>query len=212
LALALCIAACATTRRTRGVAPHGFLGNYADLEQGTKGEAQLVYFDEGADWAGYNAIVLDSVTVWHHSDAAKLPEKDQQRLTDLFFRALHEQLSRDYAIVERAGPGVMRLRAAITEVKSARVVGNTLTTVLPPARLLSTILGRATNVQAWVGTATVEVEITDTLTGQRLAAIVDERSGATTLRGIGGQWKDVDNAFRWWAERLRKRLQELRSA
>ncbi len=61
-----------------------------------------------------------------------------------------------------------------------------------------------------MGKATVEVEITDTLSGERLAAVVDERSGAKTLRGIGGSWNDVDNAFRWWAERLRKRLQELR--
>ena len=211
LALALCIAGCAATRRTRGVATHGFLGDYSDLEKGTKDEAQRVYFYEDANWAGYNAIVLDSVTMWHDSDTAKLSEKDQQKLTDLFFRALHEQLSKDYAIVEHAGPGVMRLRAGITEVKGARVVGNTLTTVLPPAGLLSTTFGRATNVQTWVGKATVEVEITDTLSGERLAAVVDERSGAKTLRGIGGRWKDVDNAFQWWAERLRMRLQELRS-
>ena len=211
LALAISIAACSTPRRTRGVATHGFLGGYSDFEQAGEDEAQRVYFRTDFNWAGYNAIVLDSVTLWHASAPEKISEKDQQKLTDLFFRALHEALSNDYVIVDHTGPGVMRLRAAISEVKGAKRVGNTLTTMLPPAQLLSTIFGRATNVQAWLRRATVEVEITDSLSGERLAAILDERSDARSLRGIGGRWKDVDNVFQWWAEQLRKRLQGLRT-
>ena len=57
---------------------------------------------------------------------------------------------------------------------------------------------------------TNRVEITDTITAQVLAAAVDERAGAKTLRGLG-QWSDVEHAFDFWAERLRERLESLRS-
>jgi hypothetical protein len=113
-------------------------------------------------------------------------------------------------MVDRPGPGTLRIRAAITEAKGARVVGNTITTVIPQARLLSTLTGLATNTQAFVGKAAIEGEITDSMSGRRLVAVVDERAGGKTLRGLGGKWKDVDNAFQYWAERLRTRLAELR--
>jgi hypothetical protein len=77
--------------------------------------------------------------------------------------------------------------------------------------MLSTLTGLATDTQVFVGKAAIEVEITDSMTGKRLAAAVDERAGAKTLRGIGGKWKDVDNAFKYWAERIQKRLAELRA-
>ena len=32
------------------------------------------------------------------------------------------------------------------------------------------------------------------------------RGGGKSLGGLGGKWKDVDNAFRHWAERLRMLL------
>jgi hypothetical protein len=41
-------------------------------------------------------------------------------------------------------------------------------------------------------------------------AAVDERVGAKTLRGLGGTWKDVEEAYDYWAKKLRQRLTELR--
>jgi hypothetical protein len=212
LALSIVIAACATTRQTRRVKPQGFLGDYSDLKKGKGKEAQLVYINPDTDWSSYNAIIIDSVTVWHESKAAKISVSDAKKLTDFLYARLQEQLSQDYTIANYPGPGVMRLRAAITEAKGARVVGNAITTIVPQMRLLSNILGRTTNVQVWVGKAAIEADITDSMTHERLAAAVDERAGGKALRSIGGKWKDVNNIFKYWAERLRKRLEELRAS
>jgi hypothetical protein len=49
------------------------------------------------------------------------------------------------------------------------------------------------------------------MTGRRLFAAVDEHAGAETLRGRGGKWKDVYKTFKSSAEKIRKRLAELRA-
>ncbi len=209
--LAAVLVACQTTRQTRGVQAQGFLRNYSQLREGKGDEAQLIYISPSADWRAYDSIMIDSVSIWYSSKTEKLPAEDRKALTDLLYASLHKQLGQDYNIVNNPGPRTMRLRAAITEAKGARVVGNTLTTIVPQARLLSTLAGLATDTQVFVGKAAIEAEITDSMTSKRLAAAVDERAGAKTLRGIGGKWKDVDNAFNYWAEKIRKRLAELRA-
>jgi hypothetical protein len=215
VAVAVCLAAvlvaCQTTRQTRNVQAQGFLSDYSQLRKGEGKEAQLIYIDESAHWASYDSIMIDSVTIWYDAKTEDLSAEDRKTLTDLLYNALHEQLSQDYKIVDYPGPRTMRLRAAITEAKGAKVVGNTITTIVPQARMLSTLSGLATNTQVFVGKAAIEGEITDSMSGRRLVAAVDERAGGKTLRGLGGKWKDVDNAFKYWAKRIRTRLAELRS-
>jgi hypothetical protein len=48
------------------------------------------------------------------------------------------------------------------------------------------------------------------VSGVRVAAAIDRRAGATKLKPEPNAWDDVEDAFRFWAERLRDRLAELR--
>jgi hypothetical protein len=105
----------------------------------------------------------------------------------------------------------MRLRAAITEAKGARVLGNAVTSIVPQLRLLSTAAGLAADTAVLVGKVGVEAELTDSLTGERLLAAVDERAGTKALRGGLGKWSQVQEAFGFWANRIRERLSELRA-
>jgi hypothetical protein len=210
LALSLVVSACATTRQTRSVEQTGFLGDYSQLRPGEGDEAQLIYIDARADFSSYDAVIIDSVTLWGESEAAKLPPKEGQALTDYLYQALHDQLSQDYKIVGAPGPGVLRLRVAIAEAKGSNVVGNSVTTVIPQLRMLSTLTGVSSDTQVFVGKAAIEGEITDSITSRRLMAAVDERAGGKTIRGGLAKWSDVKNAFDFWAQRLRTRLQEER--
>jgi hypothetical protein len=206
--LAIASAGCSTTRQTRTVEPSGFLGDYSQLQPGEDDQAQLVYIAPDLDLSGYHAIMIDSVTLWQSSDASPLPREESQALTDYLYQALHEQLALDWRIADRPGPTVLRLRAAITEAKGARVVGNAVTTVIPQLKLLSTVAGVSSDTQVFVGKAAMEVELTDSMSGRRLAAAVDARAGGKTLRGGLAKWSDVKNAFDYWAQRLRTRLAE----
>jgi len=211
LTISLALAACAITRQSPSEPEKsGFLGDYSQLREGEEGEAQLVYLNPDANWAHYDAVLIDSVTLWRDTDAEELPAEEAQMLTDALYAALHEQLSQDYRIADEPGPGVMRLRVAITEVKGASVVTNTVTSVIPQFRLLTTLGGMAAGTAKLVGTAGVEAELTDSVSGERLVAGVDERWGTKAVRGGIGKWSDAKQAFDYWAERLRQRLAALR--
>jgi hypothetical protein len=90
-------------------------------------------------------------------------------------------------------------------------VGNAVTSIVPQLRLLSTLGGAATDVQVFVGRASAEAEISDSLTGERLLAAVDQRSGTKAIRGGLKTWSDAKEVFEYWAERVRERLTELRT-
>jgi hypothetical protein len=76
---------------------------------------------------------------------------------------------------------------------------------------MSNIKKMATGTQAFVGEAAVEGELLDGVTGERLAAFVDKRSGGKSVERIGaGAWEDYKNACKVWAELLATRLAESR--
>ena len=201
---------CALTRETRSVEKSGFLGDYSDLREGGTGEAQLVYIKPGVRWAAYDKIVIEPVTLWTNASIANVPPEDQQLLADYLDASLRNELAKDYKIVDRAEPGALTVRVAITDAKGARVLANTVSKVVPQLRLLTTVGGLATDTQVLVGRAGVEAEVLDSVTNERLGAAVDRRAGTKALRGGVSTWADVQNAFDYWAAKLRTRLAELR--
>lgn len=210
--VALLAAGCATTRQPRQAPEEsGFLGDYSMLEPGKGDQAGLIYIAPDADFGRYDAVLLDSVTVWRSDETVKLTAKERQALTDYLFEAVHRELSKDYRMVTEPAPDAMRIRLALTEAKGARVVADTVTSIVPQLRLITTLGGMAADVRALVGSAAVELEITDSLSGRRLAAAVDERWGTKAIRGGILKWSDAKEAFDYWAERLRKRLAEERA-
>jgi hypothetical protein len=203
---------CAITQQSRDGGRSGFLGDYSMLQPGEEGQAQLVYVNPTARWSQYDKVWIDSVTLWRDASTDDLPDEEAQMLTDHLYAALHEELARDHEIVDSAGPGVLRLRAALTEAQGSKVVMNTVTSVIPQLRLLATAGGMATGTAALVGKAGVEAELVDSLSGERLAAAVDARQGTKAVRGGIGKWSDAQQTFKHWAERFRERLAELRGA
>ena len=212
--VALALAACATTSQTGKARPAGFLKDYSQLAPGEGEQAQLVYVRPGAPFADYDAILVDPVTVWRSEgrEIAAVSDEDLKQLVDRFEKVLREELEKDWQLVSRPGPRVMRLRVALTETRGAPVVMNVVSSVVPQARLFSNLKKLATGTHAFVGSASVEGELLDSLSNVRLFAAVDERAGTKVVRDGVGTWSDAENAFGFWAERLRERLAELRRA
>jgi hypothetical protein len=207
------VAGCAASRQPRGsVEESGFLGDYSQLKPGKSGQAKLVYIAPGVDWNHYRSIDLDSVTLWPGKDGtlAKLSPKEQQQLADRLYKALYDALAAQNHMVKSPGPGVLRVRAALTEANPTNVPLNAVATVIPQLRLLSTVVGLSANTALTVGEASIEVDVTDSLTGHRLAAAVDKRVGQRSLRGLG-TWSQVDAAFAAWGKQFAERLASLRA-
>ncbi|MEE9214490.1 MAG: DUF3313 family protein, partial [Thermodesulfobacteriota bacterium] len=99
-----------------------------------------------------------------------------------------------------------------TEAGKSNVGLNIFSTIVPQAILLSGAKKLATGTNSFVGAASVEGKITDSNTGEILAAMVDRRAGGKSLKGAMNAWNDVEQAFQYWAERLSQRLREMRTA
>ena len=208
-------AGCAKTRQGRSVEPSGFLGDYSKFRKGEGEEAQLVYLNPKVkdNFSHYNKIMIDKITVYS-VEGSKLDKLDKEQVESLVAylnQSLTTELSKDYQIVDKPGPDVLKLRAAITESRGSKVVLDSISTIIPQFRLLSAGGQLIGDTSVVVGKARVEAELCDSVTGERLGAAVDERSGSKALKGVFTKWSDVRDAYDHWAIRLRERLAELRA-
>jgi hypothetical protein len=195
-------------QRREPVEISGFLGDYSQLAKNDKYPAYLIYINPAADWSKYNAIMIDSVALWG-SATDNVPADDRQMITGLMYNALYETLGKDFAIVSAPGMNVLRLRAAITEAKGAKVALNVVTSVVPQLKVLTTVGGMAADTASIVGEAGAEMELVDSVTGVRLAAAVDRETGTKALIRGGSKfstWGDVKEACEYWAGRVDKFL------
>lgn len=207
LLLVACLAStlgCGAVRARRNLPEQaGFLRDYRQLEAREGYEAQLVYVNPRADWSRYRSIQIDSVTLWATRENVKIAVEDRQMLTDLVYKAMHDKLGAEFLLSDRPGPDVLRLRAALAQAKGANVPLRTMTTLVPQVLLIGTAVGLAADTAATVGTATVEMELLDSVTGERLASAVDQRAGTKSLLTTRtfSTWGDVEAAANYWAER-----------
>jgi hypothetical protein len=199
---------CGIIRPTRGRhfedAEHsGFLRDYSQLKPQEGYDAQEVYVRPGTAWKDYSAIYIESVSLWIKDESKKPSAEDQKKITDMLYKSLHDKLGEKFKLVDHAGPGVIQIRAAFTEAKGARVALNTVTTVIPQARAASTILGLGTDTAALVGAASMEAEANDSITNDRLAAVVDSRAGTKGIMRMLSKWADVEAICDHWGENAR---------
>jgi len=193
--------------------PSGFLGSdYSLLQPGTPGsgqEAMLAYISSSVSWNSYNKVMIAPVTYWADNDS-KLSSSEQQVLCDYFYNVLQQDLGKNFTIVSESGPGVAKLTVALTDATSATPVLRTISVVVPQAHALNLIKAGLTGTYAFVGSATGEAKLTDSVSGQLLAAWADQRFGTAAVRNAGvWQWGDADHAMEYWASGLDKRLVSL---
>jgi hypothetical protein len=195
--------------------PSGFLGSDYSLLQapsssGVPGQqAMLAYISSNGNFASYNKIIIAPVTYWADPNSS-LPANEQQILCNYFFSVLQTTLSKNFNVVTDPGPGTLRFAAALSDASSATPGLRTISVVVPQAHALNLIKYGLTGTYAFVGSATSEAKLTDSMTGQLLAAWADQRFGTAAVKNATvWQWGDADNAMNFWANALDQRLVSL---
>ena len=203
--LASLFTGCASS--TNNAQQSGFLGSYSDLRDGGKDEAQYVYIDRKANFTKYMKVKIAPVTLWRTQDSQLSDgnEAELKELANYLHSSINDALKKDYEIVNYTGPDVMLVRVALTEAVGAKRGLNTVSTIIPVGLVVSAGKKLTTGAHAFVGKASIEVEILDN-NGTRLAAAVDARAGA---KGVEAEWAQVQKAFDYWSEKMRDRLERL---
>jgi hypothetical protein len=196
---------CTATRGRRGEPEEsGFLRNYSQLQKNPDYAAALIYIRPGVQWSSYNAIQLESVGLWVSQETKEINAENRQMLADTLYKALYDELAKYFAVSSHPGPNTLRVRVAMTQAAGANVALRTITTVVPQMRAAGTIVGLGADTATTVGSATVEMEILDPVTNQRLAAAVDDRAGSKVLfaKRAYQTWGDVEAACQYWSKRV----------
>src|SRR5438046_7215968 len=141
----------------------------------------LRYVNPNARWTEYKKVIIAPVSLWGGDDT-KVSKADQLALTNYFTKALNDALSQKFQVVDQPGPGVMEVQVAIDDVGKATPVLRTVSMVIPQARALATLKYAATGTYAFVGSAQAEAKVTDSVTGQVLAAAADKRGGGGSIK------------------------------
>jgi hypothetical protein len=206
----ICIAAlagCAHSEHATGyekAEPSGFLKDYSKLHAAAnETDSTLVYFmPDKARFKSYKKVWVEPVQVWRggKSSAKDLEKEDATYLSQFLWSRLDEEFRKDYMMAQEPGPGVMRLRVGITEAGKSIPVLDNLTAAYPAAYVLSKGKKYIGGTESFVGKASIEAEVTDSQTGEVLAAAVDRRGGGKYFWKSLTRWGDVEEAYTYWAK------------
>jgi len=150
-------------------------------------------------------VLLEPVTLWRsgRNSLAPVPEDDLLRLVSDLENALRQQLGAGFPLTDQPGPGVMRIRLAITEARASDPIVDVLrarSAPLPPPAPGPI----DPEMRRFIEAAAIEGEIRDSQTDELLAAGVDRRrEGAPPL----DTWAAVQTALDAWVQRLCARLE-----
>jgi len=205
------LAACTTTQQAKVEQADikcGFLGPVcSQLKTGAPGQQiAWLYTNPAADWTKYKKLMIQPVTYWDDQNS-KVSVENQHRLTNFLYATLEQELAKQFQLVDQDGPDVMQLQVALIDVAAATPGLRTITMVIPQARLLATVKRGVTDSYPFVGGAQAEFKLTDSLTGQVLAAGVDRRIGGGNISTAAQwEWGDAENVMKAWSKLAADRL------
>jgi len=206
----LIVMICFTLAITEGcgsrVKHSGFLKDYPDFKPGRG--VDLSYVKENVDLK-YNKVMMDQVVFYFSKDAKYrgIHAGELQELADAFHKAMTGALNDGYPLVTEPGPDVLRVRCAITDVVATRQFWNTATTVTSKGVTIKRSMSEDYNP---VGGASMEIEMLDSQSGERIAAAIDTKVAEEyeVVKGLK-KWGHAENTFNFWAKRLRGWLDEV---
>ena len=178
----------------------GFLSDYSKLRPHSDVSYRNIPSQETIRC--YSKFIIDPVVVHFHAGSeavvkrtkGKITEQDITDLKNYMHDAIVKTLSDRYSIAYRPGPGIARVRIAITDLKKSNVLMN----IHPGSKLLGSGLGGAS----------LEAEWLDSQTGEQVAALLESQLGdRLSLDGLS-EWGDAKAIMDDWAQRFRKRLDE----
>ena len=116
------LSACATAP------PHsGFLHDYSNLKSDPEDDSLLWWEKENIDWKRYKKLMIDPVVIYLHPEAQnrQIDPVVLKELTDYFRSSVIVEVQDAYPVVDKSGHGVLRIRAAITDIIPANPLINT---------------------------------------------------------------------------------------
>jgi len=168
------------------------------------------YLKPELDLKKYGRIFIEPVEIWLHPDSKYkgIQPDTLKAMADSFAQILVDELEPEYTIVGNVGADTLIVRLAITGLKTKkkkRSLLGYLPVALVAGALSSNALKRVSLVDAGI-----EAEVLDSITGERLAVLVDTAIKLPASASKEGKlaWKDIEMSLRFYAKRFKAQLDE----
>jgi hypothetical protein len=215
------------------VARVGFLTDYAKLQPAPGGGGLLCWRSDAIDWKNYDKVLIERVQVYLSRDTQNpIDPSDLKLLLDYFHDAVVRDLRPTTQIVNAPGPGVIRVRFALTSLTPTNTMESVAGTAIPYGFVAEIGSGAASGRPAgstpYLGKTGMEVQFRDGATGAVIAECADTEigrkyaaeinQGATKAADewVNGyldsfkSWGYAKDAFDKWASVFAQRFNQLR--
>jgi hypothetical protein len=213
----------------------GFLSDYKRLAPVSWAEGIQCWRKPDLDARKYDKVLIERMVVTLKPDQQQgIDPTDLKALTDYFHASMVRALKPQMPVVDKAGPGVLTIRIALTNLVPTDVTRSVTGTVIPYAFVAEAGSGVATGRPAgstpYLGetgmemqfrdgaSAAVLAECRDTQLGRKYAADMDAGAAGAAQTWASGyvnsfqSWSYAKNAFDKWSTLTAQRLAALRRA
>ncbi|MGR5236878.1 DUF3313 domain-containing protein [Vibrio alfacsensis] len=181
---------------------------YEDFRPGPEGGVDLVWARAGLRDATrlkdkmdeYDSVVIDRVMMVVQE--SELDDDEIQELTTYMVEKLKERISPVKKIVDQPGEKTLRLSIAVSNVETPNPVLAVTSSILPVGLGISTISKITTGEHTNVGSATVELLVSDSESDTPLFAAIDRQAGNKDFSTMIDSLDDAKDAISWWVDRL----------
>lgn len=211
----------------------GFLSDYARLRPTPWGEGIQCWREASLDAKRYDKVMISRMVVTLKSGSQQgVDPSDLKTLTDYFHDSLVKALKPQMPVVDQAGPGVLVMRIALTDLVPTGVGESLAGTLVPYAFVAEAASGTATGRPAgstpYLGETGMEMqfrdggsgavlgECRDTEIGRKYAADINAGAVGVAQTWASGylnsfqSWSYAKDAFDKWSSLTAMRLAELR--
>lgn len=216
------------------VARVGFLTDYAKLRPMPGGSGVLCWRDASVDLKRYDKVLIERIQVYLNRAGAStsIDPSDLKTLLDYFHNAVVKDLRPTIQVVNAPGPGVVRVRFALTHLTPTNTAASLAGTAIPYGFVAEIGAGAASGRPAgstpYLGQTGMEVQFRDGASGAVIAECADLEIGrkyaADLNAGASGaaeawangylesftSWSYARDAFDKWAALFATRFNELR--
>ena len=207
------LAALFSTTQAQEMIYSGFMTDYTQLEKITDGSMDYRYVAPGAmdKLAQYNAVMIDQPEIFIANDSPYRGVKPKQlnALADGLRAAIAGALSEDFYVVDTPGKKVLYLSVALTNLKLTKkkksILGYT-----PAGLVTGAVRGAATSniaKKANLQGVVLELEAFDSITNERLVAIIDSRGSDAKNTS---SWEELEELMAIYGSRLQCRFNNSR--
>jgi hypothetical protein len=190
----------------------------------------LIWVDPSFDFAKYDKFLIENIQVRLADDTAykAVDPTELKALTDYLYDAIVKALKPTYKVVSKPGPGVLRVRIAITNLVPTKPEYSVVALVVPYATVADIASGAAAGgpvgSTAYLGRTGIAGSLADSRTNRVVAEYADNEVGrkyvVDTSRGLSkavttgvgdyvaaySTWAYAKQAFDGWAADFRKWL------